>query len=181
VVGHDPPTPPEIPASCGPGSGDHRIAGCGPTTTGARPNSTDEVPTPAGPVSTAATGSCHYRGALQDPACTPGVFNPKITQDTIQTTICIPGWSKQARPPVTVTEPIKRERVRAYGVSLPLSSVELDHRGPVSLGGLTTTANLWPENWDGPEGVHGKDVLEEKVHTLVCNGTLRSKTPSKPS
>jgi hypothetical protein len=126
-------------------------------------------------------------GELSLPGCPPGPclyargFDPKITQDTIQTTICIPGWSKQARPPVTVTEPIKRERVRAYGVSVPLSSVELDHLGPVSLGGLTTTANLWPENWDGPEGVHGKDVLEEKVHTLECNGTLRSKTPSKPS
>jgi len=148
------------------------VTACGPTTTAARPHSAEEAPTPAGPVSAAATASCHYRGALPDPACTPGAFDPKTTQDTIKTTICTPGWSKQARPPVTVTEPIKKERVRAYGVTSPLSTVELDHLGPVSLGGLTNSANLWPENWDGPEGAHVKDVLEVKVLSMVCDGTI---------
>ncbi len=71
-----------------------------------------------------------------------------------------------------MTEPIKKERVRAYGVTSPLSTVELDHLGPVSLGGLTNSANLWPENWDGPEGAHVKDVLEVKVLSMVCDGTI---------
>jgi len=56
--------------------------------------------------------------------------------------------------PVSVTEPIKRERVQAYGLSAPLSTVELDHLEPVSLGGTSTVANLWPEKWFCPCGQH---------------------------
>jgi len=94
----------------------------------------------------APAGSCHSRGGLPDPVSTPGESDGRVSQDTIHTTICVPGWSATARPPVGVTEPIKKERVRAYGVAAPLSTVELDHLEPVSLGGASTVANLWPEN-----------------------------------
>ena len=67
-------------------------------------------------------------------------------------------------------------RKSAFGPT-PASSAALNadpgyHLGPVSLGGLTNSANLWPENWDGPEGAHVKDVLEVKVLSMVCNGTI---------
>ncbi len=124
------------------------------------------------------SGHQHEPGKLSLPGCPAGPclyargFRSQDHAGHHQNHICTPGWSKQARPPVTVTEPIKKERVRAYGVTSPLSTVELDHLGPVSLGGLTNSANLWPENWDGPEGAHVKDVLEVKVLSMVCDGTI---------
>jgi hypothetical protein len=58
---------------------------------------------PAGPGPTNYTeqtqpppGTCHYRTAangqtLPDPTCTPGATNPKVTQDSLATTICRAG------------------------------------------------------------------------------------------
>jgi hypothetical protein len=37
-----------------------------------------------------------------------------VTQATIDATICVPGWSKQVRPPASVTRAMKKERMRAY-------------------------------------------------------------------
>ena len=65
--------------------------------------------------------------------------------------------------------------MRAYGVDAPLSTVELDHLEPVSLGGASTVANLWPETWDGPEGAHVKDRLE--LHTPATSESRASRVP----
>lgn len=110
-------------------------------------------------------------GQEPDPHCTPGDLDGRVTEADIHSTICA-GWSSKVRPPVSVTEPIKKERMRAYAVSAPLSAVELDHLVPISLGGATSTANLWPEMWDGPEGAHVKDRLEERLLSLVCRGQV---------
>jgi hypothetical protein len=91
-----------------------------------------------------------------------------VTQDNIASTICVPGWSKQVRPPASVTEPIKQERMRAYGVTSPAKSVELDHEIPIGVGGATSTANLWPQPRDGDAGANKKDELEARLHDLVC-------------
>lgn len=50
------------------------------------------------------SGTCHYRAAangqtLPDPACTPGAINPKVTPDTLGTTVCRSGYTKSIRPP----------------------------------------------------------------------------------
>ncbi len=125
-----------------------------------------------GPITTAPAGSCHYNGGLPDPVCTPGDRDSRVTQENIASTICAPGWSKQVRPPASVTEPIKKERMRAYGVSASAKSVELDHEIPIGIGGATSTANLWPQPWDGDAGAHKKDELEGILHDLVCGGEL---------
>ncbi len=54
-------------------------------------------------------GTCHYRTAnngqtLPDPNCTPGAISPKVTQDTLATTICRTGYTKSIRPPASITE-----------------------------------------------------------------------------
>lgn len=147
--------------------------GCGSTPQGGTAAPASPAPHVAAAVSAAPPGICHDRGGLPDPVCTPGGEpDPRVSQDTIRTTICVPGWSASVRPPVSVTEPIKREHMRAYGVTAPLATVELDHALPVSLGGMTTVANLWPQNWDGPEGAHVKDRLELRLLELVCQGKL---------
>ena len=50
-----------------------------------------------------APGSCHYRSAatgqtLPDPACTPGAISPKVTEETLDTTICRSGYARVDPP-----------------------------------------------------------------------------------
>jgi hypothetical protein len=116
---------------------------------------------------------CHAGGSrhdLPDPSCTPGEADGRVTQANIHRTICVRGYSASVRPPVSETEPIKRERMHAYGMdSVRLVNVELDHVAPLSLGGASTRPNLWPQLW--PDA-HRKDALENRLHSLVCNGQL---------
>jgi hypothetical protein len=37
-----------------------------------------------------------------------GVWNREVTQNNIQDTICVPGWTKTVRPPVSYTNAVKR-------------------------------------------------------------------------
>jgi hypothetical protein len=73
-----------------------------------------------------------------------------------------------------VTEPIKRERMGAYGLQgQPLSTTELDHLIPLELGGAPAdVANLWPEPWTGEPNAHEKDAVENYLHAQVCRGTV---------
>src|SRR5664279_936918 len=68
------------------------------------------------PVLTAATsgaeilsqvGICHIKGNLPDSSCTPGAMDPKVTQDNIDQTICVSGYTKTVRPPVSYTNSLK--------------------------------------------------------------------------
>ena len=156
------------------------IAGCAATnsapTTSAPPQPAAAAGAQAPP--TAGAGSCHYRGAPiggEGPCgriLIRGEVDPRVRADTLRSTICSAGWSKQTRPPVQVTEPITKERFRAYAVTTPLQSVELDHLLPIALGGNTSVANLWPQPWDGTDGAHVKDVLEARLAAMVCAGQL---------
>lgn len=124
----------------------------------------------AAPTPRATSSSCRLRGAgptaEPDPRCTPGTTNPAVTPATIRTTICVPGWSTSVRPPVTVTNRIKGERISAYRILLPATAVELDHLIPLSLGGGTRdVANLWPEPDPAP---NVKDAVERAAQTAVC-------------
>jgi 5-methylcytosine-specific restriction endonuclease McrA len=116
-------------------------------------------------------GSCHYRTAansqvLPDPACTPGATNPKVTQDTVDTTICRRGYTKSIRPPAAVTEAEKRGNAAAYGYSGPLSDAEFDHLVPLSLGGdPNDPRNLWVEPGASP---NPKDDIEVRLAQMVC-------------
>ncbi|WP_163771682.1 hypothetical protein [Mycobacterium simiae] len=109
-----------------------------------------------GPVTTAPAGTRQVNGGLPDPVCMLGDRDSRVTQGNIASTICEAGWSKQVRPPASVTEPIKKERMRVYGVSTPAKSVELDHEIPIGIGAATSPANLWPQPWDGGAGTHKK-------------------------
>jgi hypothetical protein len=70
---------------------------------------------------------------------------------------------------LSVTSAIKRERMRAYGLTGSPSLYELDHLIPLELGGApSSVANLWPEPWAGPDGAHAKDAVENRLHAEVC-------------
>ena len=122
-----------------------------------------------------APGACHYRTAangqtLPDPNCTPGAISPKVTQDTLATTICRTGYTKSIRPPASITAIEKRENAAAYGYTGSLKDVEYDHLVPLELGGdPNDPRNLWIEPGASP---NPKDGVESRLHQLVCEGTV---------
>lgn len=120
------------------------------------------------------TTGCQSVGGLPDPACTPGAVDPRVTQATVVQTICTSGWATSVRPPESVTEPIKRDEMRAYGLAgQRLADYELDHLVPLELGGAPADlANLWPEPWNGPANAHEKDAVENFLHQRVCSGAM---------
>src|SRR6266508_664195 len=68
----------------------------------------------AGPNATASTCSQAYL-PLPDPSCTPGITNPDVSQDTIDQTICVSGWTATVRPPTSYTNPLKEQGIVDYG------------------------------------------------------------------
>jgi hypothetical protein len=99
----------------------------------------------------------------------PGVTNPNVTQDNIDKTICVSGWTKTIRPPVGYTNKLKKKQMAALGLTGKPSDYELDHLISIELGGNPTDPNnLWPEPWNGPQGAHIKDAIETHLKHLVC-------------
>ena len=114
---------------------------------------------------------------LPDPNCTPGVLNPDVTQDTIDSTICVSGWTSTIRPPTSYTNPLKVQQIAEYGYSdTSTASYEEDHFVPLELGGNPTDpGNLWPEpRYDDGSGYtsYNKDSVENALKKAVCNGTV---------
>jgi hypothetical protein len=114
---------------------------------------------------------------LPDPKCTPGAADPRVTQDNIDSTICVPGYTKTVRPPVSVTEPQKLESMKAYGIDDSPSNYEFDHLIPLEVGGAPDDMkNLWPESHDSSPNSYDKDKFENYLHAQVCSGALDLKT-----
>ncbi len=118
--------------------------------------------------------TCFYHGALPDAGCTPGAIDPRVTQENIQQTICVSGYTATVRPPVSVTNAIKAEQMVAYGVGgADPKTVEEDHMIPLEVGGAPRDpTNLWPQPWEGTYGAHTKDKVENAAHAAVCNGQI---------
>lgn len=115
---------------------------------------------------------CQYRYAadgqlLPDPLCTPGGINPGVTQDTIDSTICVSGYTKKIRPSVAVTNKLKAISRLDYGWTGDMRAAEFDHLISLELGGAPTSiSNLWFEPGPVP---NPKDAVEHKLHALVCS------------
>ena len=115
---------------------------------------------------------------LPNPSLTPGSLNPAVTQDTIQTTICVPGYSSSIRPPVSYTDALKAKELAdpAYGdtANQNPADYELDHFIPLSSGGNPTDQrNLWPQPRNtAPYNAGVKDQLEYKLYQMICAGQI---------
>jgi hypothetical protein len=117
---------------------------------------------------------CHIvNGGLPDPKCTPGAINPSVTQNNIKNTICISGYTKTIRPPVSYTTPLKIKLMKSYGFTDSRSNYELDHLIPLAVGGHPTDVkNLFPESGYGQNNFHIKDRFENYLHRAICNGSI---------
>ena len=146
------------------------------------PPETSSTPGPTGVLFAHATpGSSSDRlPGEPDASLTPGSLNPAVTQATIDSTICVSGWTATIRPASDYTTALKIQQMTEYGYSdTSTSSYEEDHLISLELGGAPTDPrNLWPEPYtaalsDGrPTGAHVKDGFETKLKDEVCNGTV---------
>lgn len=96
--------------------------------------------------------------------------NPAVTQANIDQTICVSGWTATVRPPVSYTNVIKQRLMKEAGI--PWSrrdEFELDHAINIGIGGHPRDRrNLKLQAWDGPDGAHAKDVVEQRMQRMVC-------------
>jgi hypothetical protein len=133
-----------------------------------------------------APDSCHYlTGAggepLPDPRCTPGAIDPAVRGSELRSTVCRPGgYTASVRPPASLTEPIKRKIMAAYGLPWnQAAKYALDHLVELSAGGASDTRNLWPElnvfrnGTTGSAFVHNdKDAIEAYTFHALCAGKV---------
>lgn len=116
------------------------------------------------------------QASLPDPNRTPGAINPAVTQENIQATICVRGWTRTLRPPREFTDRLKRRQIREYGYrDRRPSHYEEDHLIPLDLGGAPSDPrNLWPEPRYPRDGwtADKKDELEATLARLVCADEL---------
>jgi hypothetical protein len=113
---------------------------------------------------------CRVVDARADARCTPGALNPNVTQDTIHTTICAPGWTDMVRPPAEYTAALKLRQMRDFAEpGSPLSYKE-DHLVPLSIGGAPSDPhNLFPQP---TAKATEKEELEDHLHQAICSGQM---------
>jgi hypothetical protein len=99
------------------------------------------------------------------------LYNPAVTQETVETTICVPGWTRGARPSSSYTRRVKIALTRELAIPQEmLGDFELDHRIPLSLGGAPyEPSNLELQPWDE---AHEKDRKEACLARALCAGQL---------
>jgi hypothetical protein len=122
----------------------------------------------------AKTSLCLSVNGLPDADCTPGAIDTNITQDNIQSTICVSGYTTTVRPPTKYTNALKTQQIKDYGYTdTNLSNYEEDHLISLELGGSPQDPkNLWPEPYNILNGARVKDRLENLLHVMVCNGSI---------
>jgi hypothetical protein len=122
---------------------------------------------------------------MYPPITTPGVVNPRITQDNLPLTVCLVGWTDTIQPSVKYMEDLKKTQMHTLGYVIPdlgatcmyassnPACYQEDHRIPIEVGGHPTDpANLWPQRLTGIFNANDKDELEFAVHAALCRGDL---------
>ena len=97
-------------------------------------------------------------------ALTPGVALAVTTAR-----VCTPGYASGVRD---VSDSEKAVVYDRYGIRWAPYQHEVDHLISLELGGSNAIRNLWPEPYAGRWGARTKDVLENRLHDLVCDGRL---------
>ncbi len=92
-----------------------------------------------------------------------------LTTDT--KTICTSGYTKTVR---NVPSSVKHQVYLLYGIlKHKAGDYEVDHLISLELGGSNSVQNLWPESFQSkPLNAHVKDEIENKLHQMICDGTI---------
>jgi hypothetical protein len=101
------------------------------------------------------------------------VPNHRLTPGVVLTgsaaTVCVVGYASSVRD---VSSSENELTYRRYHVVHVPYAHEVDHLISLELGGSNAIRNLWPEPYAGRWGARTKDVLENRLHSLVCAGGL---------
>jgi hypothetical protein len=149
------------------------LAGCGATPAASASlvtvtSAPGQLPT-AGPT-VLASKSCRVVDGRADVRCTPGALNPDVTQDTIHSTVCVPGWTDQVQPPASYTIALKLRQMRDFGEAGSPRNYKEDHLVPLSIGGAPRDPNnLFPQP---AAKTTEKEDLEDHLHQAVCSGQM---------
>jgi hypothetical protein len=85
--------------------------------------------------------SVTFASNLPNHTLTPRVTNPEVTQDNINQTICVSGWTKTIRPTMTYMNKLKQEQIKEYHYKDKCpASCEEDHLISLQLGGNPTNS-----------------------------------------
>jgi hypothetical protein len=138
------------------------------------------------PNPTHATGGITVNAAgavLPNHSRTPGAVNPSVSQANIGRTICVSGWTATIRPDSSYTTELKVQQLASgymYKGDTAKGDYEDDHLISLELGGAPAAeTNLWPEPYNSPEGARVKDVVENKLHSLVCDHAISLATAQR--
>jgi hypothetical protein len=138
------------------------VAGCG--------TAPSAVPQPPSAPTEMVAKACRVVDGRADAACTPGALNPQVTQDTIHTTMCLPGWTDRVAPPAQLVTELKLRQMREFAEPGPARNYKEDHLIPLSIGGAPSDPrNLFPQP---AAKTTEKEDLEEQLHKAVCAGQL---------
>lgn len=90
--------------------------------------------------------------------------------------ICVSGYSASVRD---VSDSEKQQVYDRYGIPWVSYQHEVDHLVSLEIGGSNSIRNLWPEPYAGRWGARTKDVLENRLHELVCDHQLALRTAQR--
>jgi len=108
-----------------------------------------------------------------DPKLTPGVADPTATVKKI----CTSGYTATVR---NVPASVKKQVFAEYHIDPTSDKFEVDHLISLELGGSNDIKNLWPQSYTTqPLNAHRKDVLENKLHSLICSKQITIKNAQK--
>lgn len=147
-----------------------------------RPPETQTAPVVSPALPGVAGAERPFRSAAEDPKDGPCIrtthgcmaLNPDVDEDTIDHTICTPGYTKVVRPATSYTNGVKKKLMHDAGIdAVRIGEYELDHIVPLELGGHPRKpSNLMLQPWEGEHGARAKDALEGRLRSLVCRGKL---------
>lgn len=101
------------------------------------------------------------------PPAVKGATDPAVTQATIKSTVCVPGYTSTVRAVTEATKKAILSRDRATQPS------EVDHFISLEIGGSNDPdKNLWAQPYAGKYGARVKDVVETALKREVCSGKM---------
>lgn len=118
-----------------------------------------------------AGGQAHYRKhgsvLLNDLTYTPGATDGMTAKQLCNAkfhTITVRNVSDKEKNLVCAEYGIPRRKCNG--------KVEIDHAISLEIGGSNDVANLWPQPYSPVPGARQKDVLENRLHKMVCEGSI---------